>query len=59
MRTIAKVPLRRGEVGIEFDQEEIAQLLDQQPFNLAMATSIRTRFNGVPGVVFAAGVRHA
>ncbi len=59
VRTIAKVPLRRGEVDIEFDQEELAQLLDQQPFNLAMANLYRTRFNGVPGVVYAAGVRHA
>ena len=59
VRTIAKVPLRRGEVDIEFDQEELAQLLDQQPFNLAMANLYKTRFNGVPGVVYAAGVRHA
>ncbi len=59
VRTIAKVPLRRGEVDVEFDQEELAQLLDQQPFNLAMANLYRTRFNGVPGVVYAAGVRHA
>src|SRR6202035_5304118 len=47
VRTIAKVPLRRGEVDTEFDQEMLAELLDQ------------TRFNGVPGVVYAAGVRHA
>ncbi|HWX44496.1 MAG TPA: DEAD/DEAH box helicase family protein [Solirubrobacteraceae bacterium] len=59
VRTIAKVPLRRGEVDTEFDQEELAQLLDQQPFNLAMANLYKTRFNGVPGVVYAAGVRHA
>jgi ribonuclease E len=59
VRTIAKVPLRRGEVDIEFDQDELAQLLDQQPFNVAMANLYRTRFNGVPGVVYAAGVRHA
>jgi ribonuclease E len=59
VRTIAKVPLRRGEVDVEFDQEELAQLLDQQPFNLAMANLYRTRFNGVPGVVYAAGVQHA
>ncbi len=59
VRTIAKVPLRRGEVDVEFDQEELAQLLDQQPFNLAMANLYRTRFNAVPGVVYAAGVRHA
>ena len=59
VRTIAKVPLRRGEVDIEFDQDELAQLLDQQPFNMAMANLYKTRFNGVPGVVYAAGVRHA
>jgi ribonuclease E len=59
VRTIAKVPLRRGEVDVEFDQDELAQLLDQQPFNLAMANLYKTRFNGVPGVVYAAGVRHA
>jgi ribonuclease E len=59
VRTIAKVPLRRGEVDVEFDQEELAQLLDQQPFNMAMANLYKTRFNGVPGVVYAAGVRHA
>jgi ribonuclease E len=59
VRTIAKVPLRRGEVDTEFDQELLAQLLDQLPFNLAIADLYKTRFNGVPGVVYAAGVRHA
>jgi ribonuclease E len=59
VRTIAKVPLRRGEVDTEFDQEELAKLLDQQPFNLAVANLYKTRFNGVPGVVYAAGVQHA
>ncbi len=59
VRTIAKVPLRRGEVDTEFDQEELAQLLDQQPFNLATADLYKTRFNNVPGVVYAAGVKHA
>ncbi|HEV3227867.1 MAG TPA: DEAD/DEAH box helicase family protein [Solirubrobacteraceae bacterium] len=59
VRTIAKVPLRRGEVDTEFDQEMLAELLDQQPFNLAVADLYKTRFNGVPGVVYAAGVRHA
>src|SRR3954462_12721454 len=29
VRTIAKVPLRRGDVDVEFDQEELAELLDQ------------------------------
>jgi ribonuclease E len=59
VRTIAKVPLRRGEVDTEFDQEMLAQLLDQTPFNLAIADLYKTRFNGVPGVVYAAGVKHA
>ena len=59
VRTIAKVPLRRGEVDTEFDQDELAKLLDQQPFNMAAANLYKTRFNGVPGVVYAAGVRHA
>jgi superfamily II DNA or RNA helicase len=59
VRTIAKVPLRRGEVDTEFDQEMLAELLDQTPFNVAMASLYKTRFNGVPGVVYAAGVRHA
>src|SRR5687767_2691058 len=59
VRTIAKVPLRRGEVDVEFDQEMLAELLDQLPFNLAAANLYKTRFNGMPGVVYAAGVRHA
>jgi ribonuclease E len=59
VRTIAKVPLRRGEVDTEFDQEMLAELLDQLPFNVAVADLYKSRFNGVPGVVYAAGVRHA
>jgi hypothetical protein len=59
VRTIAKVPLRKGEVDTEFDQEMLAELLDQTPFNVAIADLYKTRFNGVPGVVYAAGVRHA
>ncbi len=59
VRTIAKVPLRRGEVDTEFDQEMLAELLDQHPFNVAIASLYKTRFNGVPGVIYAAGVRHA
>jgi superfamily II DNA or RNA helicase len=59
VRTIAKVPLRRGEVDVEFDQEMLAELLDQAPFNYAVADLYKVRFNGVPGVVYAAGVRHA
>src|SRR5919202_1211742 len=48
-----------GPVDVEFDQEMLAELLDQLPFNLAIADLYKTRFNGVPGVVYAAGVRHA
>jgi superfamily II DNA or RNA helicase len=59
VRTIAKVPLRRGEVDQDFDQEELAELLDQEPFNLAVADLYRSRFRRVPGVVYTAGVRHA
>jgi hypothetical protein len=59
VRTIAKVPLRRGEVDTEFDQEMLAELLDQTPFNLAIADLYKTRWGGVPGVVYAAGVKHA
>ncbi len=59
VQTIAKVPLRKGDVDVEFDQELLAELLDQLPFNLAIADLYKTRFNGVPGVVYAAGVRHA
>src|SRR3954466_4700488 len=59
VRTIAKVPLRKGEVDQDFDQEELAALLDQHPFNMAVANLYKTRFNNVPGVVYAAGVKHA
>ncbi len=59
VKTIAKVPLRRGEVDIEFDQDMLAELLDQGPFNFAAADLYKTRFNGVPGVIYAAGVKHA
>ena len=59
VRSIAKVPLRRGEVDQDFDQEELAALLDQTPFNLAIADLYKTRFKDLPGVVYSAGVRHA
>ncbi len=59
VRSIANVPLRRGEVDQDFDQEELAALLDQTPFNLAIADLYKTRFKDVPGVVYSAGVRHA
>jgi ribonuclease E len=59
VRTIANVPLRRGEVDQDFDQEELAALLDQEPFNVAVADLYQSRFRRVPGVVYTAGVRHA
>jgi hypothetical protein len=59
VRTIAKVPLRKGEVDQDFDQEELAELLDQAPFNSAIADLYRVRFKDLPGVVYSAGVRHA
>jgi superfamily II DNA or RNA helicase len=59
VRTIANVPLRKGEVDQDFDQEELAALLDQQPFNVAIADLYRVRFKDLPGVVYAAGVQHA
>ncbi|WP_169738324.1 DEAD/DEAH box helicase [Patulibacter minatonensis] len=59
VRTIAKVPLRKGEVDMEFDQDELAKLLDQAPFNLAIADLYKTRFRNTPGVVYTAGVQHA
>jgi len=59
VRTIAKVPLRKGEVDQDFDQEELAALLDQEPFNVAIADLYRSRFRKIPGVVYTAGVEHA
>jgi superfamily II DNA or RNA helicase len=59
VRTIAKVPLRKGEVDQDFDQEELAALLDQGPFNAAVADLYRVRFKDLPGVVYSAGVKHA
>jgi superfamily II DNA or RNA helicase len=59
VRTLAKVPLRKGEVDQDFDQEELAALLDQGPFNSAIADLYRFRFKHLPGIIYAAGVRHA
>jgi ribonuclease E len=59
VRTIAKVPLRKGEVDQDFDQEELAKLLDQAPFNVAIADLYKSRFRKVPGVIYTAGVNHA
>jgi ribonuclease E len=59
VRTLANVPLRRGEVDQDFDQEELAKLLNQAPFNVAIADLYKTRFRKVPGVLYTAGVAHA
>ncbi|MEA2479595.1 MAG: ribonuclease, partial [Thermoleophilaceae bacterium] len=59
VRSIANVPLRKGEVDQDFDQEELAKLLDQTPFNMAIADLYQARFKGLPGVVYSAGVKHA
>ncbi|MFN2612450.1 MAG: DEAD/DEAH box helicase, partial [Solirubrobacterales bacterium] len=59
VRTIANVPLRKGEVDQDFDQEELAKLLDQAPFNHAIADLYKARFRNVPGVLYTAGVAHA
>ena len=59
VRSISKVPLRKGEVDQDFDQEQLAELLDQTPFNLAIADLYKVRFKDLPGVVYTAGVRHA
>lgn len=59
VRTLAKVPLRRGEVDQDFDQDELAKLLDQGPFNVAVADLYQSRFRRVPGVLYTAGVKHA
>lgn len=59
VRTLAKVPLRKGEVDQDFDQEELAKLLDQGPFNVAVSDLYRSRFRRVPGVIYTAGVKHA
>jgi len=59
VRTLAKVPLRKGEVDQDFDLEELAALLDQGPFNAAVADLYRVRFKHLPGIVYSAGVKHA
>ncbi len=59
VRTLANVPLRKGEVDQDFDQEQLAALLDQGPFNTAVADLYRVRFKHLPGIVYSAGVKHA
>ena len=59
VRSISKVPLRKGEVDQDFDPEQLAALLDVAPFNMAIADLYKTRFKDLPGVVYSAGVAHA
>ena len=59
VRTIANVPLRSGEVDQDFDQEELAALLDQGRSTSPSPTSTESRFKQVPGIVYTAGVSHA
>ncbi len=59
VHTLANVPLRRGEVDQDFDLEQLAALLDQGPFNAAIADLYKARFRDLPGIVYAAGVKHS
>ncbi len=52
---ISSVPI----VGGDYDQEILAKVLDQDIFNQAAASLYRDRFDGTPGIVYAAGVEHA
>jgi hypothetical protein len=46
-------------VGGDFDQQELAKVLDHQALNQAAASLYRDRFGDAPGIVYAAGVDHA
>ncbi|HEX3456040.1 MAG TPA: DEAD/DEAH box helicase family protein [Gaiellaceae bacterium] len=46
-------------VGGDFDQQELARVLDHQALNQAAASLYRDRFGDTPGIVYAAGVDHA
>jgi superfamily II DNA or RNA helicase len=46
-------------VGGDFDQQELAKVLDHQALNQASAGLYRERFGDTPGIVYAAGVDHA
>ncbi len=46
-------------VGGDFDQQELAKVLDHQALNQAAASLYRDRFDDTPGIVYAAGVDHA
>jgi len=46
-------------VGGDFDERELARVLDHEALNQAAASLYRERFGGTPGIVYAAGVDHA
>src|SRR5262245_3462627 len=46
-------------VGGDFDEVELAKVLDHEALNQAAASLYRDRFDALPGVVYAAGVDHA
>jgi hypothetical protein len=46
-------------VGGDYDQGQLASVLDLDPLNLAAADLYRSRFDDTPGIVYAAGVDHA
>ena len=52
---ISSVPI----VGGDFDQEELAKVLDHELINQAAASLYRDRFGDTAGIVYAAGVEHA
>jgi ribonuclease E len=46
-------------IGGDFDEAELAKVLDHPALNQAAASLYRDRFDSTPGVVYAAGVEHA
>jgi len=46
-------------IGGDFDEGELAKVLDHQALNQAAASLYRDRFDSTPGIVYAAGVEHA
>jgi superfamily II DNA or RNA helicase len=46
-------------VGGDFDERELARVLDHEALNQAAASLYRERFGSTPGIVYAAGVEHA
>ena len=46
-------------IGGDFDEGELAKVLDHEALNQAAASMYRDRFDATPGIVYAAGVDHA